>query len=107
MHSFRQLMGYMRPLSDSVAWIAGRQHGRISRRQLLAAGIDRDRIKRWIADGRLRRVHRGVYAVGHAAPSVLADCMAAVLRAGETAASSHWRRRTSCTWPRPRHRAPR
>jgi hypothetical protein len=29
--------------------------------------IDRDRIKRWRADGRLHQVHVGVYAVGHMA----------------------------------------
>ena len=40
-------------LFDAVAQIAGRQHGRISHAQMLAAGIDRDRIKRWRADGRL------------------------------------------------------
>lgn len=53
------------------------------------AGVDADRIKRWVADGRLRRVHRGVYALGHAAPSVSADSMAAVLAGGRGAALSH------------------
>ncbi len=71
------------------ARIAGRQHGRISRAQLVAAGIDRGRIDRWLADGRLRRVHNGVYAVGHAAPSVDGDYMAAVLACGEGAVLSH------------------
>ena len=46
----------MGSLFDAVARIAGRQHGRISHAQLLAAGVDRDRIKRWRADGRLRPV---------------------------------------------------
>ena len=69
--------------------IAGRQHGRISHEQLLAAGIDRRRIERWLRDGRLRRVHKGVYAVGHAARSVDGDYMAAVLAGGEGAALSH------------------
>jgi len=65
-----------------TAWIAGRQHGRITREQLIAAGVDPGRIDRWLADGRLRRVHRGVYAVGHVAPSVDGDYMAAVLAGG-------------------------
>ena len=69
--------------------IADRWHGRASRRELLEAGIDAKRIERWLADGRLRLVHRGVYAVGHAAPSVLGDYMAAVLAGGEDAALSH------------------
>jgi hypothetical protein len=69
--------------------IAGRQHGRVRRRQLLAAGIDAKRIARWLADGRLRRVHRGVYAVGHAAPSLHGDYSAAVLAGGADALLSH------------------
>lgn len=52
-------------------------------------GIDRNRITRWIADGRLRPVHHGVYAVGHRAPSVLGDYMAAVLASGHGAVLSH------------------
>jgi hypothetical protein len=56
---------------------------------LLAAGIDRNRIDRWLADGRLRQVYRGVYAVGHDAPSRRADYLAAVLCGGEGAVLSH------------------
>lgn len=74
---------------EAVAWIAGRQHGRISHAQLLGAGVDRDRIKRWRADGRLRPVYRGVYAVGHTATFPLADLMAAVLACGDGARASH------------------
>jgi hypothetical protein len=44
----------------TAAQIADRQHGRITRRQLLVAGVDAKRIDRWISDGRLRPVHRGV-----------------------------------------------
>ena len=80
----------MRAPFDTVAVIASRQHGRVTRDQLLAAGVDRNRIGRWIADGRLRRVHVGVCAVGHRAPSVHADYMAAVLACGDGAAESHF-----------------
>jgi hypothetical protein len=79
----------MRGQSDIVARIARGQHGRVSRAQLLAEGIDRRRIDRWLADGRLRTVHRGVYAVGHDAPSVLGNYMAAVLACGAGAVLSH------------------
>ena len=72
-----------------LAWIAGRQHGRVARRQLLDAGVDHRQIDRWVADRRLLSVHRGVYAVGHRAPSALADYMAAVLAAGRGAVLSH------------------
>jgi hypothetical protein len=51
--------------------------------------VDRRRIERWSADGRLRRVHRGVYAVGHEAPSPQGDYIAAVLACGDGAVLSH------------------
>jgi hypothetical protein len=51
--------------------------------------VDRKRIERWSADGRLRRVHRGVYAVGHEAPSAEGDYLAAVLACGDGAVLSH------------------
>jgi hypothetical protein len=79
----------MRTFLDTTARIAATQHGRVTREQLLAAGVDAPRVKRWIADGRLRRVHRGVYAVGHVAPSLQGDYMAAVLACGEGAVLSH------------------
>lgn len=80
----------MRGLSDKVVAIAERQHGRIAWRQLIDAGIDRGRVQRWIDDGRLRPVHHGVYALGHAAPSLRAAYMAAVLAGGPGAALSHF-----------------
>ena len=55
----------------------------------MAAGVDAEQIKRWLASGWLRPVHKGVYAVGHAAPSLHADYMAAVLACGEGAVISH------------------
>jgi predicted transcriptional regulator of viral defense system len=61
----------------------------VSREQLPALGVDGKRIERWLADGRLRRVHRSVYAVGHDAPSVLGEYIAAVLACGEGAVLSH------------------
>jgi hypothetical protein len=79
----------MRGESDIVARMARRQHGRVSREQLLAAGVDRKRIDRWLADGWLRPVHRGVYAVGHTAPSPYGDYTAAVLACGVGAVLSH------------------
>ncbi len=79
----------MSTYADRIAGIAARQHGRITHAQLLAAGLDRDRIKRWSRGGRLRRVHRGVYAVGHTAPSAYADLLAAVLACGAGAVVSH------------------
>ncbi len=79
----------MRPKFDTLMRIAERQHGRVAWGQLVAAGIDGEQIKRWAADARLRRVHHGVYAVGHLAPSLHGDLMAAVLACGDGAAVSH------------------
>jgi len=79
----------MRGRFATTAWIASRQHGRVAWRQLVAAGIDRHTIARWLVDGRLRAVHEGVYAVGHVAPSLDGDYMAAVLASGEGAVLSH------------------
>lgn len=51
----------------------------------MADGVDPEQIKRWLADGRLQAVHRGVYAVGHVAPSVHGDYIAAVFAGGDGA----------------------
>lgn len=62
--------------------IAGRQHGVATYRQLLAAGLTAEAVKTRVRQGRLLRIHRGVYRVGHRAPSVEADYLAAVLACG-------------------------
>ena len=72
-----------------TAALAAGQQGRVAWWQLTDAGIDRHAIQRWLADGRLHHVHHGVYAVGHAAPSVHGDYMAAVLACGKGAVLSH------------------
>jgi very-short-patch-repair endonuclease len=72
-----------------VALIAARQHGVVSIAQLFAAGLDRSAVSRRVASGRLHRVHRGVYAVGHRGLSREGRWLAAVLAAGERAALSH------------------
>ena len=78
----------MRHLFAIVAAKAATQQGRITTRQLREAGVDAQRTKRWVDDGLLHRVHRGVYAVGHRAPSALGDYVAATL-ACEGSALSH------------------
>ena len=73
----------------SIARIAGRQHGVLSLTQLSDCGVDPSGVKRRVAAGRLHRIHRGVYAVGHAALSDEGRWMAAVLACGESAVLSH------------------
>jgi len=80
---------------DSVVGaLADRQHGVVSREQLLAAGVGRGAIARGIEARRLRPVFRGVYAVGHVALSREGWWKAALFACGEGAALSH---RTAAT----------
>jgi len=74
--------------------------GVISIRQLELAGLDGDAVMRRVRCGRLHRLHRGVYAVGHEGVTLAGRFMAAVLACGDGAAlSPSPRRRTgaSCT----------
>jgi very-short-patch-repair endonuclease len=88
-----------------VAEIAGRQRGLITHPQLLDAGFSNSAIARALAAGRLHRVHRGVYLIGHAVPPPLALELAALLYCGSTAVLSHttaaslWRVLSSWTGP--------
>ncbi len=79
----------MRSSAATLARIAASQRGRITTAQLLEAGIDRHRIKRWVADGRLRREHVGVYTLGHPDPSPQGTYRSAALAAGSGAHVSH------------------
>jgi Transcriptional regulator, AbiEi antitoxin len=75
-------------VEEVLARIARRQHGVVTRKQLLAAGVSSDEIKWRLREGGLIRVHPGVYRVGHRAPSVEARYMAAVLACGDGAVLS-------------------
>ena len=68
---------------------AANQHGVVTAAQLRAAGLLPSRVADRLAAGRLHRVHRGVYAVGHANISNEGRWMAAVLAVGEGAVLSH------------------
>jgi hypothetical protein len=60
----------MRNATVRVAVLATPQSGVISRAQLTRCGVSDASISRWIAVGRLIRIHPGVYAVGHANLSI-------------------------------------
>jgi very-short-patch-repair endonuclease len=68
-----------------IGQLARRSHGVVTRRQLLAAGVSRREIAHRLATGALLQEHRGVYRVGHRAPSVEARYLAAVLACGDGA----------------------
>lgn len=57
--------------------------------QLASVGVGRGAVQRWVHHGRLHRVFRGVYAVGHPAISREARWLAAVLACGPAAVLSH------------------
>jgi very-short-patch-repair endonuclease len=65
-----------------AAAIAERQHGVVSLGQLNVAGLDKHAVLHRARTGRLRRLHQGVYAVGHGALHPEARWMAAVLACG-------------------------
>ncbi len=72
-----------------LARIAARQHGVVGIRQLYTLGYSRGTIDRMVASGRLHRISRGVYAVGHARLSRKGRWMAAVIACGSNAVLSH------------------
>jgi len=72
-----------------IARIAARQHGVVSAAQLRTAGMSKSVASKRVRAGRLHRIHRGVYAVGHTRLSFEGRCMAAVLALGAEAAVSH------------------
>ena len=65
--------------------MAKRSHGVVTRAQLLDSGISPAQIDDRLANGSLLREHRGVYRVGHRAPSTEARYMAAVRACGPDA----------------------
>ena len=85
----------------AVAALAGRQHGVVSRRQLIELGLGPSAIEFAIGVGRLHILYRGAYAVGHRKIGIDGWRMAAVLTYGDDAALSnraaaaHWNLRQS------------
>ena len=72
-----------------MAHLASRQHGNVTRAQLLELGVTRNALAWWVQNGRLVRVHRGVYALGRPPVVPLERAAAAVLACGPHAALSH------------------
>ena len=84
-----------------VARVAATQHGVVTLRQLWAAGLGNNAIYHRVRCGRLHRLYRGVYAVGHRHLTREGRRLAAVVALGDGAALSHvsaaalWGLRTS------------
>lgn len=74
---------------ELISVIAERQCARVARGQLLAAGATDGAIVRRLHNGRLERVHSGVYSLPHTADVPFAAEAAALLGCGAGAALSH------------------
>jgi Transcriptional regulator, AbiEi antitoxin/Protein of unknown function (DUF559) len=81
--------GTARRADGAIAAVGAGQHGVVSVGQLLAAGFSRRMINARVAAGRLHRLHRGVYAIGHPGLTAEARWLAAVFACGEGAVLSH------------------
>jgi very-short-patch-repair endonuclease len=68
--------------------LAARQHGVVTTADLAAAGLVRRAVARRVAQGRLRRLHRGVFLVGPLRGPLTSE-MAALLAVGHDATLSH------------------
>jgi hypothetical protein len=77
------------PVDQRIAALARRQHGVASRTQMMALGLSGAGIQRRAEAGRLHRLHRGVYAVGHTGLTPQGRWLGAVLACGEGAVLSH------------------
>jgi len=89
--------GKARTVEEVAGRIADSEHGVVTRAELLAAGVSEREIERRVGKGSLLREYRGVYRVGHRAPSIEATYLAAVKACGGgarlsgTAAGHLWR----------------
>jgi very-short-patch-repair endonuclease len=72
-----------------VAQLAAEQCGVVTAAQLAERGLNPPAIQARVRNGRLHRVHHGVYAVGHPSLSLQGRFVAGVLACGPTAALSY------------------
>jgi len=79
----------MHGVERAVGEIAGGQDNVISREQLLTLGVERGAIAHRIATGRWQRLHRCIYLIGPAPPTLSARARGAALALGEGAVVSH------------------
>jgi predicted transcriptional regulator of viral defense system len=72
-----------RTVEEILAELARRSHGVVTQREVLGAGVSTAELLHRIKIGALIPIHRGVFRVGHLAPSLEARYMAAVKACGE------------------------
>jgi len=74
---------------DKLALLAASQHGVASRGQMRRLGLSDEQVDGAVRAGRLHRVFRGVYSVGHSGIGERGRMMAATLACGPGAVVSH------------------
>jgi very-short-patch-repair endonuclease len=79
----------LQPSAAALWALAERQHGVVTRQQMLTLGFSPDAIKHRLAKRRLHSVLRGVFAVGRPQLTVYGRWMAAILSCGPEAVLSH------------------
>lgn len=83
-----------REVEHRIDEMAARQHGVVSREQILGSGLSSSALGRRVRSGRLRPLHRGVYVVGPIVPSRAAEMAAVLASAGgvlsHASAASLW-----------------
>jgi predicted transcriptional regulator of viral defense system len=80
---------YRRKAFTLVAERAAEQFGVLALGELLHCGLSEATVGRWVAAGRLHRLHRGVYAVGHTGLTPESRWLAAVKACGADGLLSH------------------
>ncbi len=78
-----------RPRDVALARLAEAQFGVVTSGQLVELGFSSSAISRMVASGRLIRLYKGVYAVGHSRLVARGRWLAAVLACGDEACLSH------------------
>jgi very-short-patch-repair endonuclease len=78
-----------RELECHIVALATHQHGVVTQAQLRALGLSSQALYARAANGRLHRVHRGVYALGRPEVPIEGKWMAAVFACGQGALLSH------------------
>jgi very-short-patch-repair endonuclease len=86
----------VRPIDESIARLAARQRGYVTRSQLLELGLGRRAVGHRLENGRLVAIHAGVYALGHAPFAAIDRAYAALLACGPGALLSH--STAACVW---------
>jgi len=74
--------------------LAEQQWGVLGRKQVEGLGVGPAAISRWVREGRLQRIHSGVYVLGHRVLTVEGRLFAALMHAAPRAALSH----TTAAW---------